>query len=184
MASLGTLSVVLFLPTSILRHEEISMLEHHTAGCDLNRRDLLSAALASTTIAALAADAQFAAAEEGASLSFQAFEKAELQQFPWGWIRWLINAKVDPKAEMTLGIVHVEPNQSNPVHIHPNSAEYLHMLSGSCEHLVGERWVTLKEGDTVRIPRGVVHGARTKAQSFRALIVYDTGKRQMVPVKS
>jgi len=83
---------------------------------------------------------------------------------------------------MTLGIVHVEPNQSNPVHIHPNSAEYLHMLSGACEHRVGERWIALKTGDTLRIPRGVVHGARTKAQAFRALIVYDTGKRQMVPV--
>ncbi len=116
-------------------------------------------------------------------MSLQAYEKIKPQKFPWGWIRWLMNAQLDPQAEMTLGIVHVEPNQSNPLHTHPNSAEYLHMLSGSCEHRVGDRWVTLKAGDTLRIPRGVVHMARTKDQSFRALLVYDTGTRQMVPVK-
>jgi quercetin dioxygenase-like cupin family protein len=58
----------------------------------------------------------------------------------------------------------------------------LHMLSGTCEHRVGDRWVTLKEGDTLRVPKGVPHQARTKEQPFRAMVVYDTGKRQMVPV--
>ncbi len=147
----------------------------------LNRRDLLCAVVASTPAAALAADAQVTQANETA-VSLQEFEKAKVQEFPWGWIRWLMNAQIDPKAEMTLGIVHVEPGQSNPLHVHPNSAEYLHMLSGSCEHRVGNRWVSLKAGDTLRIPRGVPHMARTKDKPFRALIVYDTGTRQMVPV--
>jgi quercetin dioxygenase-like cupin family protein len=137
---------------------------------------------ASTAAAALSADAPTAAAEEAAAVSLQAFEKAKLQEFPWGWIRWLMNAEIDPKAEMTLGVVQVQENQSNPLHIHPNSAEYLHMLSGSCEHRLGSRWVSLKTGDTLRIPRGVPHMARTKGEGFRALIVYDTGTRKMVPV--
>jgi len=148
---------------------------------DLNRRDLLCTLAASTGAAAFSADALAASVEE-AGVSLQEFEKAKVQEFPWGWIRWLMNAQIDPKAEMTLGIVHVQPGQSNPLHVHPNSAEYLHMLSGSCEHRVGSRWVTLKTGDTLRIPRGVVHMARTKDKPFRALVVYDTGTRQMVPV--
>jgi quercetin dioxygenase-like cupin family protein len=93
-----------------------------------------------------------------------------------------MNAEIDPNAEMTVGIVCVEPNQLNPLHIHPNSAEYLHVLSGACEHLVADRWVALKAGDTLRVPKGVAHQARTKDQSFRAILMYDTGKRQMVPV--
>ena len=81
-----------------------------------------------------------------------------------------------------MGLVHFEPNQINTLHIHPNSAEYLHMLSGSAEHLVDGRWVTLKAGDTLRIPRGVPHQARSRDQAYLALIVYDTPTRIMVPV--
>jgi quercetin dioxygenase-like cupin family protein len=112
----------------------------------------------------------------------QAFDKVEVQQYPWGWIRWLMNAEIDPDAEMTFGVVYIKPHQENPAHLHPNSAEYLHVLEGSCEHLVGRRWVTLKTGDTVRIPQGVPHRARTTADSCRAVITYNTGKRQFVAV--
>ena len=160
------------------------MTRHATTGRDLSRREMFGAALASAAAAAMAADALPAGATEGAKVSLQGFDQVEPQKFPWGWIRWLMNAKIDPQAEMTLGIVHVEPNQSNPLHVHPNSAEYLHMLSGACEHLVGERWVALKSGDTLRIPQGVPHMARTKDQPFRALVLYNTGTRQMVPVST
>lgn len=158
------------------------MSAHRATDRDLNRRDLLCGLAASTAAAAFSADEPLAAAEEEAAMSLQTFEKAKLQEFPWGWIRWLMNDEVDPKAEMTLGIVHVQANQSNPLHVHPNSAEYLHMLSGSCEHRMGSQWMTLKAGDTLRIPRGVAHMARTQKEPFRALIVYNTGRRQMVPV--
>ena len=47
---------------------------------------------------------------------------------------------------------------------------------------VGDRWVALKTGDTLRIPKGIVHGARTGAESCRVMVCYDTGTRQMVPV--
>ncbi len=114
--------------------------------------------------------------------TLQEYEKVEPQKYPWGWIRWLMNGQIDPKAEMTMGLVHMEPNQINTLHIHPNSAEYLHILSGTSEHLSGDRWITLKPGDTLRIPKGVPHQARTKDQAFEALIVYDTPTRQMVPV--
>ena len=116
-------------------------------------------------------------------ITLQKFAQVEVQEFPWGWIRWLINDQVDPAAEMTFGIVYIKPGQTNPLHLHPNSAEYLHVLEGSCEHRVGDRWVTVKAGDTIRIPQGVKHNARTKDESCRAVLVYNTGKRQMVPVQ-
>ncbi len=116
-------------------------------------------------------------------ITLQKFDEVKVQEFPWGWIRWLINDQVDPAAEMTFGIVYIKPQQTNPLHVHPNSAEYLHVLEGSCEHRVGDRWVTVKAGDTVRIPEGVKHNARTKEEPCRAVIVYNTGKRQMVPVQ-
>ena len=122
-------------------------------------------------------------ATKGLKVSVQEFGKVEVQKYPWGWIRWLMNDQIDPDAEMTLGVVYIKPGQENPAHIHPNSAEVLHVLEGSCEHLVGTKWVTLKTGDTVRIPKDVPHRARTKKDACRAVIVYNTGRRQFVPVE-
>ena len=113
----------------------------------------------------------------------QPFEKVETLEYPWGWIRWTMNAEADPEAEMTFGVVYIKPHQVNPAHIHPNSAEYLHVLEGSCEHLVGTKWVKLKAGDTLRIPKNVPHRARTGRQACRVVVVYNTGKRQFVEVK-
>jgi quercetin dioxygenase-like cupin family protein len=127
-------------------------------------------------------DAAGPGGKEIARVAVQAFDKVEVQQFPWGWIRWLMNAEIDPQAEMTFGMVYIKPNQENPAHLHPKSTEILHVLEGSCEHLVGDQWVTLKKGDTVRIPKQVPHRARTTGEPCRAVIVYNTGKRQFVQV--
>ena len=123
------------------------------------------------------------AKEPGLPLSLQAFADVKPVEYPWGWIRWLMNAEIDPAAEMTLGVVFIKANQSNPLHVHPNSAEFLHVLSGSCEHRIGDRWVSLKAGDTLRIPKGVKHSARTAAEPCKVIVVYDTGHRQMVTVE-
>jgi quercetin dioxygenase-like cupin family protein len=146
------------------------------------RRALIRAGIASATVTALPAVSRSAEADGVARVSLQAFDKAQPQEYPWGWIRWLMNSQIDPSAEMTLGMVYIKAHQTNPVHIHPNSAEYLHVLAGACEHRIGDRWVALKTGDTLRIPKGIVHGARTGAESCRVMVCYDTGTRQMVPV--
>jgi quercetin dioxygenase-like cupin family protein len=118
-----------------------------------------------------AADARFTLRRES---------EAEVVKFPWGWIHWLMNTKADPAAEMTIGIVYIEPNQRNPFHMHPNCAEYVHVLSGSCEQRFGDQWIRMNAGDTLRIPKGVPHVARTGAEPCRSMICYDTGDRQMV----
>jgi quercetin dioxygenase-like cupin family protein len=111
-----------------------------------------------------------------------AFGEVDVLEYDWGWIRWLMSDKLDPDAEMTLGMVHIKPHQTNPLHLHPNSAEYLHVLKGSCEHLVGTTWVTVKAGDTLRIPQDVPHQARTGREGCTAMIVYNTSDQQFVEV--
>jgi quercetin dioxygenase-like cupin family protein len=146
----------------------------------LRRRSLFQTGFAATA-AAFAFPGLLEGAEDDQAHVF-AFDKIEPETYPWGWIRWIVNGQIDPHAEMTMGLVELGPNQSNPLHIHPNSAEYLHVLAGSCEHLVGDRWVALKAGDSVRIPKNVPHQARTKGEACRSLILYDTPKRVMIPV--
>lgn len=150
----------------------------------LNRRRAAGLGLGALA-AALLADA--AAAHEDdpddrAGFSLRGLDDVAPEEYPWGWIRWLMNGKIDPDAEMTLGIVQIEANRANPVHRHPNSAEYLYVLSGTLEHRVGDRWTTLEPGDALRIPKDAVHGARTGDAPCRVLVVYNTGARQMVPV--
>jgi quercetin dioxygenase-like cupin family protein len=144
-----------------------------------SRRMLLQTGFASAA-AAVALPGLFAAVDDKARL--QPSEKVETEKYPWGYIRWLMSGAIDPGAEMTMGIVHFEPNQANVLHVHPNSAEFLHMLSGSAEHLIDGRWVLLKPGDTLRIPKSVPHQARSGDEPYTALIVYDTPTRIMVPV--
>jgi quercetin dioxygenase-like cupin family protein len=110
------------------------------------------------------------------------FDDKKQVDYPWGWIRWMVTAKQNPGAEMTYGIVYIKPHQANPLHMHPNCTEYLHVLEGSCEHLVGDKWVKLKAGDVARIPRRVQHMARTGDEGLKAVIVYDNGDRQVVPL--
>jgi len=143
---------------------------------------LVTASTASSAEQPKTADNPAKPGADAERITLQKFDRVQVQEFPWGWIRWLMNAQADPDAEMTFGVVYIKPQQTNPLHVHPNSAEYLHVLEGSCEHRVGDQWVTVKAGDTLRIPQGVKHNARTKDEACRAVIVYNTGKREMVVV--
>jgi len=145
----------------------------------ITRRTMLTTGVA----AALLSGAGGASGEEVMKLDLSVYDKIQPVKYPWGWLRWLMNAEIDPQAELTLGIAFVDAHQSNQLHIHPNSAEVLHVLSGSCEHRRGDEWIKLKAGDTLRIPKNTPHMARTQDQPFLAMLAYDTGKRVMVPVE-
>jgi len=113
----------------------------------------------------------------------QSFDRVEVQQHPWGWIRWLMNDKLDPNAQMTFGIVQVNAGRDNPLHIHPNCEELLYVLSGSCAHRIGDQTVTLKAGDLLRIPAGIPHAAKVLGdEPLNAVIVYSSGDRRFVLV--
>jgi quercetin dioxygenase-like cupin family protein len=123
------------------------------------------------------------AARKPAAVSVQHFETAQLKEHAWGWIRWLINSEIDPEAEMTFGVVQLNAHERNPLHVHYDSEEHLYVLSGSCEHRLGDTWVTLEEGDLMRIPAGVPHMARTREEPMRAVIVYSSGTRDFSAVE-
>jgi quercetin dioxygenase-like cupin family protein len=114
----------------------------------------------------------------------QSFDKVEVQKYSWGWIRWLMNSKLDPKSEMTFGVVQVNAGERNPLHQHPNCEELIYVLSGSCEHRLGDQTVTLKAGDVLRVPTGIPHAAKILGEEpMRAVIVYSSGDRQFVLVE-
>jgi quercetin dioxygenase-like cupin family protein len=114
-------------------------------------------------------------------IAVQHLDAIKPDEQPWGALRWMMNSRIDPQAGQTFGVAELKPGQRNPRHLHPNCEELLYVLSGSCEHLVGNRKVTLKAGDLIRIPRGVPHQAIVLGnQPFRAVVSYDSPDRQMV----
>ena len=145
---------------------------------DQTRRNFL----ATGVTAALLSSAHAVNAAEELKLSLPAYDKIPAVKFPWGWIRWVMNAQINPQSELTVGIVFIEAHQTNQLHIHPNSQEVLHVLSGSCEHRLGTRWDKLPAGATLLIPKDVPHQARTHDSPCLTMVTYNTGKREMVPV--
>lgn len=144
----------------------------------MTRRNLLAAGL----VAILAPRGARATTTEPTKLDLASYGKIPAQKFAWGWIRWLMNAQLDPQATMTVGIVQIAARQPNPLHKHPNSDEILHVLSGSCEHRIGDNWQKLFAGDTIRIPQGMPHMARAGDTGVLSMVIYNTGKREMIPV--
>ena len=108
-------------------------------------------------------------------------EDTALEEFPWGHIRWSINADLNGSEHLTLGRVEINPRSENPRHYHPNCDEVVYVVSGHITQMVGEKWYAMESGDAIHVPRGVWHQARNRADYPAILLIsYDTGRRQTV----
>jgi mannose-6-phosphate isomerase-like protein (cupin superfamily) len=107
------------------------------------------------------------------------------EQHPWGAIHWLMNNKIDPGAQQTFGVVRINPGEKNALHLHPNCEELMYILSGSGSTTVGGKVVSLRAGDLVRIPAGVLHQATaTGREPLIAVISYSSADRQVINYES
>lgn len=51
-----------------------------------------------------------------------------------------------------------EPGQFVPVHIHPDQDEFILVQEGILDLKLDGEWVRAREGDLIRMPRGIPHG--------------------------
>jgi mannose-6-phosphate isomerase-like protein (cupin superfamily) len=77
----------------------------------------------------------------------------------WGELFWHTSAELKNSATTTTGTAIIRPGQGNPRHYHPNCDEILHVISGRIRHTMNEVTVEMGPGDTVSIPKGVLHNA-------------------------
>ncbi len=100
---------------------------------------------------------------------------------PWGSLTWLASRTIGNTHDLTIGRVTITCGQSNPRHAHPGSEEVLYLLAGRLEHTIGDQTFTLEPGDTLAIPPGVFHNARSVGDVDADMIVaYSTGMRDFV----
>ena len=96
----------------------------------------------------------------------------------WGSLTWLVGESISGTQELTLGRVVILRGQSNPRHSHDNCLEALYLMQGRLEHVVGDQIVRLEAGDTVVIPAGCAHCARsTGREDADTIVAYSSGQR-------
>jgi quercetin dioxygenase-like cupin family protein len=64
-----------------------------------------------------------------------------------------------PGHEVLQARVDFAPGSSFPRHKHPGE-EVIYVVAGTVEYEIGGKWVTVKTGDVLFVPDGVVHAAR------------------------
>ena len=97
----------------------------------------------------------------------------------WGSLLWLANQQLDNADGLTLGRVIIKRGHSNPRHRHPNCEEVLYLLSGQLQHTLGDETFDLSAGDTLSIPAGAWHNARSVGeQDADMIVVYDSAQRE------
>jgi mannose-6-phosphate isomerase-like protein (cupin superfamily) len=120
-------------------------------------------------------------ARSEAPAAVQHFDSIQETKYPWGWIRWMMNNKVDAGAAQTFGIVEIQGKGRNTLHKHPNCEELLYVLSGTATHQIGDKKVSIKKGDLIRVPPNTPHMAIvTSTEPLLAVISYSSGDRQVV----
>lgn len=96
---------------------------------------------------------------------------AEVLEFPWGRITWIVSRKLGNSSVMTFGRVLMRAGMSNPRHRHPNCDEILHLLSGRIDHALGAESFVMEAGDTISIPAGVWHQARVVGDTDAEMVI-------------
>ena len=77
--------------------------------------------------------------------------------YDWGAVKWVANREIAPGCEQSFGLVHILPGKINPAHCHTAAEEIVFMLRGECDVRVGDREMTVRAGQTLVIPQGVMH---------------------------
>ncbi len=108
-------------------------------------------------------------------------DENRVTEMPWGQLRWYTSAEMGNSRTMTTGVAIIKPGQFNPRHFHPNCDEILHVISGKILHTMNEVTVEMNAGDTVSIPRGVLHNARNIGTVDAVLAIsFDSAYREAV----
>ncbi len=102
----------------------------------------------------------------------------------WGSLSWFAGDDAGVPAGLALGRVVIRRGCENPPHAHPNCAEVLHVVRGRVEHRTGADVDVLGPGDTILVPPGVPHNAKSIGEEDADLIVaFSSSRREVVPAK-
>jgi quercetin dioxygenase-like cupin family protein len=104
---------------------------------------------------------------------------------PWGKLTWFASKEIGNSTTMTVGQALIKPGCESPRHFHPNCDEVLHVIQGTILHSTDTgKQVRLSVGDTISIPKGIVHGAKNIGKEDAILFLsFSSAERQAINEK-
>lgn len=110
-------------------------------------------------------------------------DEASQLHMEWGSLTWYTSSAQGNSESLTTGLCVLNAGESNPRHYHPNCDEVLHVLEGKLLHSFGDDEIPMGPGDTINIPRDVVHNARNTGDiEARLFICFSSSDRQTMAV--
>ena len=91
---------------------------------------------------------------------FVSANETENQELPGQINHWYFKDGLSEIDSLVFVRAHIEHGAGHPFHTHPEMDEIINVLEGEMEQWLEREKKTLRPGDSVCIPRGVVHGCR------------------------
>jgi len=96
-------------------------------------------------------------------------------------MEWLMEAVINPEAEVSLARMTVSIGAISELHHHTNCSETIHVLSGKIKQRIGQKWHIMNAGDTCLISIGESHQTENIADETAVMMVaYSAGERVYV----
>lgn len=97
--------------------------------------------------------------------SFVTTDSIVRDELEWGQLGWVVTPTTAPGCGLTVLDVQITPGQGHAFHRHPDQEEVITVLAGTIEQWVEQEHQTLTVGESVHIPRGVVHASFVAADA-------------------
>ena len=75
----------------------------------------------------------------------------------WGGDKIFLEKKLASGEVLQAGIFRCDPGKSLPLHTHDEGDEYCYLYEGSGVFVFGDKEYQVKEGELIKIPKGMVH---------------------------
>lgn len=86
-------------------------------------------------------------------------DEAGREELDWGTLGWLSHPPATGAEQLTVLEVDLKPGRGHAFHKHPDQEEVIYVISGEIEQWLEQAQQNLKPGDSVCIPKGVVHAS-------------------------
>ncbi|MCL4858091.1 MAG: cupin domain-containing protein [Caldilineaceae bacterium] len=103
---------------------------------------------------------------------FIASGEVEREQLAWGSLGWVSRPATTGARELVVIEVNLAQGHGHNFHKHPDQEEVIYVIAGQVEQWLEEEKQLLGPGDSIFIPKGVVHASfNTSAQPAKLLAI-------------
>ena len=89
---------------------------------------------------------------------FVSFDETEVEKLPGKTHHWFCKPGMVEDTNLMFVRAQLPPGEAHQFHFHPKMEEILYVLSGTAEQWVEREKKTMRGGDSLYLPAGIVHG--------------------------